>query len=203
MHNTPETKLTALSPELLRSDNAAPSKSKTPRKIPPAFSLLGPHPQALPTRFAGLGSSVQAPDPFTMTTMTDEIHKCVEPPKLSPAAQTFTPRFVPAMLPSNLGPIKTTEFPSNPAEAYRRYLAPVNEDHQLTADLNAKRAPELSVLGTPGRRMSFSKIGQFSAESVATRYIALTQVSINMAAHQVHGLFNVSNTQIRIRHELI
>lgn len=192
MHNTPETKLTAFSPELLLNDNAASTSSQTPRKMPPAFSLVSHPLQASVESVAGPSSLTDAQDPFVMRGLTEEIKKTIEPPKFSPSAQTFTPRFTPARLPGDLGNINTTELPGNPTEAYRRYFAPLNDGHKLTTELNAKRVPEQTMSGMSDRRPVFSKIGQFSAESVGTRYIALTKIPASTMAAQVHGFFDVS-----------
>ena len=196
MHNTPETKLTAFSPELLRNENATSTNSKTPRKLPPAFSLVSRPLQASVESVEG-PSSPTTQDPFVMRSLNEEIQKTVKVPKFSPSAQTFTPCFTPARLHSDLGSINPTEFPINSTEAYRRYLAPLNDGHKLTSELNAKRNPEQTMPGISDRRPSFSKIGQFSAESVGTRYIALTQIPKTIMGVQVHGFFSVGSFPYR------
>ena len=92
--STPETKLTAFSPEDLRGEPKAIANSGIKIKLPPAFIL---HAASNKVNFVGRVTdlaSTEIHDPFTTSR---KAHQCVTTsiarPKLSPTAISFTPSF--------------------------------------------------------------------------------------------------------------
>ena len=191
MQNTPETKLTAFSPELPRSSHTVAISSGTPRKIPPAFSLVARELQASVDSVAGPSTAPESQDPFFLGGLNEALRKTIEIPEFSQSPQAVTPRSMPSRLPSDLGSVNVTETSKDPTETFERYSAPLINGHKLTAELIAKRVPEQVMPSHSDRRPAFSKIGQFSAESVGTRFIALTQIPTTVVTAQVHGFFGV------------
>ncbi|KAL9613748.1 MAG: hypothetical protein Q9167_001762 [Letrouitia subvulpina] len=91
-HGTPETKLTAFSPEDLRTDQKPTNRITLRSDLPPVFSLSAVPAKASPKGKASHSDvSPQQHDPFVTTKAELTAYSTSEPPKLSPTASAFTP----------------------------------------------------------------------------------------------------------------
>lgn len=91
-HGTPETKLTAFSPDDLRTDQKPTNHHTLRSNLPPVFSL-----SAVPAKASPKGKvphsdvTPQQHDPFVTAKTGLAAYSTSEPPKLSPTASAFTP----------------------------------------------------------------------------------------------------------------
>ena len=167
VQNTPDTKLTAFSPEIVRKHQNVSSSSDISRDVPPTFSLAS---QRLQASVSDASPATLIADPFVMHRLAEHIDRASQPSRFSPYAPSFAP---------SLPNTKT----SYDADSSTLIDDPTRHSLGRNSDLSG---PPSSV------RSSFSKIGQFSAENIGTRYVALTQIPANILAPQIHGFFGVS-----------
>lgn len=91
-HGSPETKLTAFSPEDLRADQKPTNNHALRSNLPPVFSLSAVPAKASPKGKASRPDlTPQQHDPFVTGKTGLTAYSTSEPPKLSPTASAFTP----------------------------------------------------------------------------------------------------------------
>ena len=199
--NTPETKLTAFSPEELRSGYGAPKTGTVRPNIPPAFTLSvypGPVSNDQTSNTSGRASS----DPFVGPSSIGGIGlnsslSTNDLPKLSPAATSFTPLGRPHLsLPAAATkhrdeitqPLVATSGPS----ATTGNLASEGTAVTAATEVNQAAASQ-SLLPSQADASTFPKVGDFTSDYDISRYLSVKQIALTTTVSEIQTIFNVSN----------
>lgn len=206
--NTPETKLTAFSPEELRSGYKATKSGITRPSVPPAFHLnvfSKASPSGKTSNVPALGSA----DPFVGSSNVLSIsHHPNRGHKLSPIASSFTPLGsrdsffgsdtrqsfnLPATTSSTSIGSSGTKFggPSSSINGFSGNLGTYDGRSTASADLT----PRQSQPQTAGSPKKFSKIGQFSSDINTSRYLFIGRIPTRTSMMELEQFFHVSSTR--------
>ena len=204
--NTPETKLTAFSPEELRSGYKMTKSGIVRPNVPPAFSLNA-FSKASP---GGKGSNIPAAlgsaDPFVSSSASlSTARRLNDGPKLSPIASNFIPRGAQQNLFSN-GTRQTFGLPASTSNTsigsagtnFSGASPSINifsgkhgaYDGRSTASANG--TPHRSQTSVAGSPRKFMKIGQFSSDVNTSRYLFIGHISTRASIAEIEQFFHVS-----------
>ena len=207
--NTPETKLTAFSPEEVRSGYKAPKNGILRPKVPPAFAL-NVQAKASPSGKASNVSAVGSSDPFvTSSTAAGSVRGLNDAPKLSPIASSFTPLgsqlslfgsgsrqsfSLPASASvhsigsssADLSGVtsSTADFPDN--------LGHVDGRSAASADVTPRQSQH-SLVASPKK---YPKLGQFSSDINTSRYLYIARISSKTTMMEIEQFFHVSSSHL-------
>ncbi|KAL9031920.1 MAG: hypothetical protein Q9196_000116 [Gyalolechia fulgens] len=209
-HGTPETKLTALSPEDYHFNTA---QGTLRSNQPPTFSL-----GAVPAKAVSKGNAIQSTaagyqDPFVAGLVATGSS---EPPKLSAIAPSFMPLghvettgggivshtlMVPAntsggVHPYSPGCLLSAPFaPETPygQVSFEGYLSPVAAGTHLSR--SNQTSP--SSMRSPGLERQPMKSGQFSSDSPISRSVMISQIDHRTSAADLETIFNPHRFQSR------
>ncbi|KAI4168913.1 MAG: hypothetical protein LQ343_006035 [Gyalolechia ehrenbergii] len=209
-HGTPETKLTALSPEDLQFNHFNTAQGTLRSNHPPAFTL-----GAVPAKGLSKGTAIQSTaagyqDPFVTTNSNLAAAASGEPPKLSAIAPSFTPLSCvetpgegivahTLMVPVNTSggvhpspPGGLLPAPLVPETPYGQvsiegYLSPVAAGTHFSP--SEQTSP--SSMRSPGIERQPTKSGQFSSDSPITRSVMISQIDHRTPATDLEAIFNV------------
>lgn len=179
--NTPETKLTALSPEELRSGHQAGNVAKA--NVPPTFAL-----NVFPASNGNAGNTGRPSDPFvgpsnvigTGTRSSRLTH-------LSAAATAFKPTGRHHVtLPG--GAFKHRDDTTDSRATTPRATATRNNTAATASTSTTNVNPLLAV-----RALVFPKFGAFSTDHDTSRYLMIGQVALRTQLSELEGIFNVSS----------
>ena len=203
--NTPETKLTAFSPEELRSGYKVSKSGIVRPNVPPAFSL-NIHPQASPSGKTGNASNSVSADPFvSSSTATSSTGRGFHgEPKLSPVASSFTPQGsieslfrsgsgqyfrLPASTSKYLTESSATDF-GDPASSFNAFSKEFATQEEPATSANA--TPRQSQSSSVASSKVFPKLGQFSSDVGSSRYLYVGNVPSKTPNTEIEQFFHVS-----------
>ncbi|KAL8828891.1 MAG: hypothetical protein Q9170_006408 [Blastenia crenularia] len=194
-HGTPETKLTALSPEECQSNHVSTVQDVLRSNQPPSFSL-----EAVPTKGVLKGNLIKSTtagyqDPFVISSPGFGSAASNEPPKLSAVAPSFTPLglaentggnivshtlTVPvngSSAPRMYSPGRHLSVPLMPEtpysqESFEGHLSPVAS--RTLRSYSNQTSP--SSMRSPGLERQQMKSGQFSSDSQISRSMMISQI---------------------------
>ena len=208
--NTPETKLTAFSPEELRSGYKVTSSGLVRPSNPPPFSL-NVYPKASPSGKTSNVPALGSGDPFVSTsTSMSASHLPQSGRKLSPVASSFTPLGSGSREGSLLGSATRQNFflpastsntslgssiidvggPSPRTNRFPGKLVPYDDHSASSADVTPRQSK--AIMASPHKK--FLKVGQFSSDVQTSRYIFIKNVSPKTSVAELEQLFHVSQT---------
>lgn len=207
--NTPETKLTAFSPEELRSGYKVPKSGIARPNIPPAFSL-NVQLKASPSGKTGNTSNFVSADPFvgSSTAAVSTGRGFSGGPKLSPVASSFTPQGsfeslfrsgnrqnfgVPTSTSKHSVGSSGTDF-SDPASSFITFSKDfaTHEEHATSANAT----PRQSQSSSGASSKIFAKLGQFSSDVGSSRYLYIGDVPGKTPMTEIEQFFHVSTRYI-------
>lgn len=201
LQNTPETKLTAFSPEELRSENRAVKSGITRPHVPPTFAL---NVSSRPTSSGTAGaSSVRAlSDPFVgpsnaLGAGLSSSLSFNNLPQLSPAATSFTPLgrqnlSLPAAAVKHrdeIGDSRTATPKPNASYSSLASQATAPAAVYGTNHATMSQPPSASQIVTS----TFPKYGAFSTEHRTSRYLSVKYIPVTTPLSDVETIFNVSH----------
>ena len=204
-HGTPETKMTALSPEDIRTTKATLASDS-----PPSFSLGTVPMKACPAVQTDESVIAGSQDPFVTSSLHVSTQYGAEPPKLSPVASAFTPSGLQGSFGGTNGsrgstlPCTLTEramfqmagnslsAPVSPETAYgetalKEYLSSVASRSSTS---RASIAPSPST--GPSVDYQLARSGRFSSDGNVSRSLQISGVDQNTSAADLENLISVS-----------
>ena len=216
-HGTPETKLSAFSPEVFRTQPKAGVYGAVRSNFPPAFSLH--HTQGNSSSKASLSnlSIFGSQDPFiTNLNVADNGQGSTNSPKLSPVASSFTPRrfhelpcisarpigLNVSLLKSNsqvsivgLGHVETKPFPGTASTNNGSGKPPVIAGADVPALTTIQPDTSVSLNGQTSAEGGFIKMGRFSSDDESSRSLVISQIPQSTSSKDIDGFFSVSFPQ--------
>ncbi|KAL8944397.1 MAG: hypothetical protein Q9216_000448 [Gyalolechia sp. 2 TL-2023] len=219
-HGTPETKLTALSPEDFQFNHFDTPQGAFRSNQPPAFSL-----GAVPARGVAKGNAIQSTaagyqDPFVTTNPGLGTTDSNEPPRLSAIAPSFTPLVNSEttgegivshtlVVPVNtsggahpyptLGLLPAPIFPETPygQTSFDGYLSPV----AIGTQFSRSQQTSPSSMRSPEIERQPTKSGQFSSDIPLSRSVMIGQINHRTPASDLETIF--SQHQFQSRKDLV
>ena len=211
-HGTPATKLSAFSPEDVRTEQKPDLCAVSRTNLPPAFTLR-PVPVKPSSKRRGHISSVFCnSDPFTTASTASLItHSLLDAPKLSPIASTFTPTGLRGSLADDFG-ASTSMLPSptfkvdgsssiadSPTTLLERNTTATQPELKKllysvasTSQVSPTSQSPNSSFGSTSTGFSRMGFGRFSSDANASRHLMISQVAQNTSVEDFDMLFNVS-----------
>jgi len=189
--NTPETKLTAFSPEELRSSHRAVKTGIVRPNVPPAFAL---NIYARPSSSGNSGNptAFTSSDPFVGPfNVVGTGLSASDLPKLSPAATSFTPLGHQGLSVPVAAVKHRDETDESRATTPRPNDTPINLAAQNTASTAATGAAQTSASLTEAA--TFPKVGHFTSDHNTSRYLMVGQVAMRTPLADLEAFFNVSS----------
>ncbi|KAL9044105.1 MAG: hypothetical protein Q9214_002734 [Letrouitia sp. 1 TL-2023] len=209
-HGTPETKLTAFSPEDLRTDQKPTNHHTLRSNLPPVFSLSAVPAKASPKGKASHSDvTPQQHDPFVTTKTGLTAYSTSEPPKLSPTASAFTPMGFRDYKPGNIVS-HTLIVPSNTSDgaadtqANVSRLSPSSAPITSSGHLSLQRCLSSTTttssssvtsqpISTPSQKLFFSGDENlpihFSSTTGLSRALIISQVDRDVSNREFIELF--------------
>ena len=199
--NTPETKLTAFSPEELRSEHRAVKTGLARSNIPPAFALnLYSRPNS--SHEAGSSSVHASSDPFIGPSSTiggglSSSLSSTDLPRLSPVATSFTP-YGHQNLSFPASAVKHRDETHESRAATPRPNGTLSRlPSQGTSSSVAIEAIQTAVPQAHQANQSliavFPKYGEFSTDHETSRYISIKRIANTTPLSEIQAIFNVSH----------
>ena len=205
--NTPETKLTAFSPEELRSGYKAAKSGIVRPNVPPAFGL-NVFSKASPS---GKGSNIPAAlgsgDPFVSSSAGLSTGRSLnDGPKLSPIASNFIPlgaqqgifghgtrqNFgLPASTSNTSIGSSGTNFSG--ASPSINIFSGKHGAYDGRSAASASVTPHRSQTSATGSPRKFMKVGQFSSDVNTSRYLFIGHISTKASMVELEQFFHVSS----------
>lgn len=220
-HGTPETKLTALSPDELHFNHFSTTQGAHRSNQPPAFSL-----GAVPAKGASRGNAVQSSatgfqDPFVTTKSVLATAGSSHQPKLSAIAPSFTPQghaetigrdifshtlVVPGVNTSNgVGGYPSTGLHAVPVIPETPYGQLPFEGYHPHGAISMHRPPSDQTspfsMHSPMLEHQQTKSGQFSSDGPISRLVMVSHIDHTTPARSLETIFN--QNQFRSRKDLI
>lgn len=213
-HGTPETKLTALSPEELQFNHFSTAQGTLKSNQPPTFSI-----GAVPAKGTSRANPTQSSaasyqDPFVTAVPALAAAGSSEQPKLSAIAPSFTPlgyaEFIGGgNVPNTLmAPVFNTSrgvgvYPqpgllSVPVIPETPYGQVSFEEYKSPAAMSIHRSPSdqtsPSSMHSPVLDRQQLKSGQFSSDNPLSRLVMVSQIDQNTPISNLETIFNVRST---------
>jgi len=188
--NTPETKLTAFSPEELRSSHRAVKTGIVRPNVPPPFAL---NIYSRPSSSGNAGNSTTSAfsDPFVgPSSLVGTGLSSSDLPKLSPAATSFTPLGRQSLSVPVAAVKHRDETNESRATTPRPNDTPINLAAQNTASTASNGAAQASTSLTEAS--AFPKVGHFTSDHNTSRYLMVGQVAMRTPLADLEAFFNVS-----------
>lgn len=222
-HGTPETKLSAFSPEVFRTQPMVGAYGAVRSNLPPAFSLNHAQGRSSPkTKLSNL-NIFGSQDPFvTNLSCASNGGGSNNPPKLSPVASSFTPHKSQEQQPisarshgSNLSVLKPNSHvdvlglghiaatPARGTASANGNLgkSPVNVGSEAPALSTSQADFSVPLNGLTGTERVFIKIGRFSSDDETSRSLVISQIPQTTSSKDIDGFFSVRYPQIlKLRH---
>lgn len=187
--NTPETKLTAFSPEELRSSHRAVKTGIVRPNVPPAFAL---NIYARPSSSGNAGNPTASTfsDPFVGPSNLAGIGlSASDLPKLSPAATSFTPLGRQGLSVPVAAVKHRDETNESRATTPRPNDTSINLAAQNMASTAATGAAQSSA--SSNEASAFPKVGNFTSDYNTSRYLMVGQVAMRTPLTDLEAFFTV------------
>ena len=206
---TPETKLTAFSPEELRAQPNLSAYGLVKPNVPPAFSLGKSQGKSSPINLS-IGTLFGSQDPFVSASGSAS---AIRSSNLSPTASSFTPfnlqqnGFAPG------GPRGLNPFVSQPENQNDTFGGDsILKTPTVAANLHSEQ--DQVFLGSQtysnplastqlGRHLTIEvvppKIGNFSSESETSRSLMICQISRKTTLKEIDEFFSVWKTRLKLK----
>lgn len=214
-HGTPETKLSAFSPEVFRTQPKVGAYGAVRSNLPPAFSLTHTQGKSSPkTKLSNL-NIFGSQDPFvTNLSCASNGRVSNNPPKLSPVASSFTPHQSQEHVPISARPHGSTVSLLKPngqigilglshvAAAPAAGIASTNGDSGNPPVIVASEVPALSASppnfskGNTSTEGVFIQMGRFSSDDETSRSLVISQIPQTTSSKDIDGFFSVRYPQI-------
>ncbi|KAL8795982.1 MAG: hypothetical protein Q9195_001558 [Heterodermia aff. obscurata] len=202
--NTPETKLTAFSPEELRSGYKAAKNGIVRPNVPPTFAL-NVFPKASPSgKASNIPAALGSGDPFVSSSAgLNTGRRLIDGPKLSPIASSFIPRGaqqglygngnrqnfgVPASTSSMSVGTSGTGFHGTPPRI--NIFSGKQGAYDSRTAASASGTPHRSQTSVAGSPRKFVKIGQFSSDVNTSRYLFIGHISTKTSMAELDQFFH-------------
>ena len=206
-HSTPETKLTAFSPEDSRDEPKVVANSGIKIKLPPAFALQGVSNRQIFCGGSSNFASNGAYDPFVTTPneFSNPITTTIRP-KLSPTATSFTPSINNGQIESleNLSPLRDSLVPGQRSGGSAvSYLSATSVPDIAPSPSNFRcnsfTTTYDTVLSPIGSRVSTSTsssaLDEESSNSQGhSRYLMISNITRNVSTAELNDKFTVSSS---------
>ena len=211
-HGTPATKLSAFSPDDVRTEQKPSMYAARHTNLPPPFTLRPVPVKSSPKGRGHISSVFYNSDPFTTTSIAKSIAQSfLDAPKLSPIASTFTPIGLRGSLvddvdvsmstlhsptfkvdgtssiaDSHITPLGRSTATSQPE--LKKLLYSIASNSQVSPTSQSPNS-SFGSTSTGFGRMDF---GQFSSDANLSRHLMISQVARNTSVEDFDSLFNVS-----------
>lgn len=212
-HGTPETKLSAFSPEVFRTQPNAGVYGAVRSNLPPTFSLKHTHGKSSPKTNLSNLNIFGSQDPFvTNMSCVSDVRGSNNPPKLSPVASSFTPhKFqeqasvstrsngsnVP-LLKSNgqfgilgLSHVAATPVPGTAPANYDSGKPPVILGSEVPVQTTSQSDLSVPLNGHTSTEGGFIRMGRFSSSDETSRSLVISQIPQTTSSKDIDGFFSV------------
>ena len=204
--NTPETKLTAFSPEVLRSGYKAAKSGIVRPTVPPAFALNAFSKASPSGKGSNIPGALGSSDPFVSSSAgLSTGRRLNDGHKLSPIASNFIPR---GAQQGDLGngarqnfglPASTSNTPIgssgsnfNGASPSIHIFSGKHGAYDGHSAASASGTPNRSLTSVAGSPRKFVKVGQFSSDVNTSRYLFIGRISTKASMSELEHFFHVS-----------
>lgn len=211
-HGTPETKMSAFSPEAFRQPKAG-TYGAVRSNLPPAFSLNHTHERSSPkTKLSNL-NLFGSQDPFvTDPSFAYNGRGSNNHPKLSPVASSFTPHKFQELAPvssrphgSNVSLLKSnsqvgvlglkhvaaTPAPGTISANGDSGEPPLIIGSEVPAPTASQPEVPVSLNGHTSTEGEFVKMGRFSSDEEASRSLVISEIPQTTSSKDIDGFFSV------------